>query len=253
MAASDGRVIRARAVHPRPETVKITRESLNNIKVGPWNPSEVITQDSAGKPAPMGEVTQPPQAMEPVPRSLRITEELLQRFNYTNGCPKCEAMKRDHSNACRQRVESEAKQDDILSKKLAEAEERKNQFLARQIQASDQSRVEEKKAEEQAEHHEPPADASLRSASSAGLLEAREERDNKHNIEDVIVAPTRKSGSPKDHKTLAVSTSMLSVGPASSPNQNDESETELRCHPLAVKDPEEAICTWIECVQDQRS
>ena len=94
VATSDGRVIRARAVHPRPETVKITRESLNNIKVGPWNPSEVITQDSAGKPAPMVEVTQPSQAGEPVPRSLRITEELLHRFNYTKGCPKCDAMKR---------------------------------------------------------------------------------------------------------------------------------------------------------------
>ena len=59
VATSDGRVIRARAVHPRPETVKVTRESLNNIKVGPWNPSEVITQESVGKPAPMVEVTQP--------------------------------------------------------------------------------------------------------------------------------------------------------------------------------------------------
>ncbi len=97
VATSDGRVIRARAVHPRPETVKITRESVNNLKVGPWNPSEVITQYSAGKPAPMVEETQPSQAGEPVPRSLRITEELLHRFNYTKGCPKCDAMKKGRS------------------------------------------------------------------------------------------------------------------------------------------------------------
>ena len=83
VATSDGRVIRARAVHPRPETVKVTREILKNIKVGPWNPSEVITQESVGKPAPMVEVTQPSQAVEPVPRIFRITEELLQRFDYT--------------------------------------------------------------------------------------------------------------------------------------------------------------------------
>ena len=98
VATSDGRVIRARAVHPRPETVKITRESLNNIRVGPWNPSEVITQDSVGRPAPMVEVTQPPQAGGPVPRNLRITEEHLLRFNYTKGCPKCEAIKRGDSH-----------------------------------------------------------------------------------------------------------------------------------------------------------
>lgn len=46
VATSDGRVTRARAVHPRPDTVIIIKEALNNIKVGPWSPSEVITQDS---------------------------------------------------------------------------------------------------------------------------------------------------------------------------------------------------------------
>ena len=55
VATSDGRVVRARAVHPRPDTVKITKEALNTIKVGPWNPSEAITKGSAGKPAPMAE------------------------------------------------------------------------------------------------------------------------------------------------------------------------------------------------------
>ena len=131
----------------------------------------------------MVEVTQPSQAVEPVPRSFRILEELFQRLDYTKGCPKCGAMKRGdphnkvhHSTACRQRVESEVKRDDLLSKKLAEAEERKNQFLARKVQASDQSRVEEMIAEEQAEQQEPPVDTSLQCVDSAGLLEAREER-----------------------------------------------------------------------------
>ena len=31
VATSDGRVVRARAVHPRPDTVKITREALTNF------------------------------------------------------------------------------------------------------------------------------------------------------------------------------------------------------------------------------
>ena len=98
----------------------------------------------------MVEVTQPSQAVEPVPRSFRIIEELLQRIDYTKGCPKCGAMKRGdphktvaHSVTCRKRVENEIKQDEVLSKKLAATEERKNQFLARQIEASDRGRVEE--------------------------------------------------------------------------------------------------------------
>ena len=52
-ATSDGRVIRARAIHPRPDTVKITKEALTNIRVGPWSPSEIITQGSVGRPSPM--------------------------------------------------------------------------------------------------------------------------------------------------------------------------------------------------------
>ena len=84
-------------------------------------------------------------------------------------------------------------------------------------------------AEEQAEQQEPPADASLRGASSAGLLEAREERDHKHYLEDVIAVPIRKSGSPKDHKTPAVSTSLRSVGLAGSPKQSSSPSVEMTC------------------------
>ncbi len=129
MALSDGRVIRARAVDPRPETVKVTKEALTNIRVGPWNPSEVITQGPGGKPAPIVEETQPPQSAEPVPRSFRITQELLETFGYSKGCPKCESVRREdehktahHSRDCRKRLEVEMTVDELLSKKLSEVE-----------------------------------------------------------------------------------------------------------------------------------
>ena len=61
VATSDGRVVRARSVHPRPDTVKITKEALGIIKVGPWSPSGVITQGSAQRPKRMAEETQEPQ------------------------------------------------------------------------------------------------------------------------------------------------------------------------------------------------
>ncbi len=51
VALSDGRVIRARAVHPTPETVKMTKEALKNIKVGPWHSSDVITPGTGWRPA----------------------------------------------------------------------------------------------------------------------------------------------------------------------------------------------------------
>ena len=149
VATPDGRVVRARAVHPRPDTVRVTRGALNNIKVGPWNTTEVITQGSGDKPSASAEETQLPQAEEPVPRSFRITLELLSKFGYTKGCPKCEALRRGdehksvhHNRECRRRVETEMNKDDVLSRKLSEVEGRKKGYLARRVETSDREKVE---------------------------------------------------------------------------------------------------------------
>ena len=131
IALSDGRVVRARAVDPRPDTVKVTKESLTCIKVGPWDPSEVITQGSEIKPPVPIEETQPSQRAEPVPRSVRITHQRLERFGFTKGCPKCEALRRGdehktvgHNTDCRKRMESEMAKDSVLSQKLSDIVEK---------------------------------------------------------------------------------------------------------------------------------
>ena len=99
VATPDGRVVRARAVHPRPDTVKVTKESLVTVNVGPWSPSEVTTQGSVSTPPRMPEEYQAPREGGVVPRSTRITTELLERFSFTKGCPKCEALRRgDETN-----------------------------------------------------------------------------------------------------------------------------------------------------------
>ena len=146
-------MIRARAVHQRPDTVRVTREALNNIKVGPGNTAEVITQVSGDKPTPSVEETQPPRAEEPVPRSFRITQELLSKFGISKGCPKCEALRRGddhktvhHNRECRKRVETEMNKDELLSRKLSETEEKNKGYLARQVEASDRERTEVRSA-----------------------------------------------------------------------------------------------------------
>ena len=87
VALNDGRVIRARAVQPRPGTVNVTRETPNIIKVGPGDPSEVITQNSEDRPSPSKEKTQPPQKPEPVPSGFKITQDKLEKLGFTKGCP----------------------------------------------------------------------------------------------------------------------------------------------------------------------
>lgn len=130
MATPDGRVIQARAVHPRPHTVKITKDAVTYIKMGPWNSSQVITQGSEGKPSHSAEEIQPTQAEDIVPRSFRITQELLGMFVHTKGCPKCEAQRRGdehktvyHSRECSKQLETEMNKDEFLSKKLTEVDE----------------------------------------------------------------------------------------------------------------------------------
>ena len=87
-----------------------------------------------------------------------------------------------HSKSCRSRIEDDIKKDDVLSKNIAGVEERKTQFLARKVQESDQRRVEERDAEEQAESLDPTAATSLRSVSSVGVLEHQRTADSNDNI-----------------------------------------------------------------------
>ncbi len=65
------------------------------------------------------------------------------------------------------------KKDDVLSNKFAGVEERQTQFQAIKVQESDQLRVEERDAEEQAEQQEPTAVTSMPSVSAVGVLEHR--------------------------------------------------------------------------------
>ena len=106
--------------------------------MGPWEPSEVITQGSEAKPPPSTEETQPSRKTEPVPRSVRITQERQETFGYTKGCPKCAALSRgdehqslSHNAECRKRMESEMGKGSVLSEKQSEIEDRKQGFIAR--------------------------------------------------------------------------------------------------------------------------
>ena len=97
----------------------------------------------------MAEKSQPSQSVEPVPRSFRITQDIIEKFGLTKGCPKCEALRRNdehrtvhHSRECRTRLEVEMTKDTALSKKLSEIEERQKHYLARRVESSDRERVE---------------------------------------------------------------------------------------------------------------
>ena len=144
MALTDGTVVRARAVTPKPDNTPVTKSSLINIKTRPCEVKGVITQDTPSKPHTSKDPPTGPSPSDPVPRGLRITRDLLERYSLAKGCPKCEAIRRNHdSNSvhhhrdCRKRVEQALAQDADDSQQLKEIEQRQNKYLARRVEEQD--------------------------------------------------------------------------------------------------------------------
>ena len=81
MAMPDGKVIRARAIQPKPEGVPTTKASLDVIASGPAGGSAVITQKSSGPTKKAEDVTPGASESDPVPRGFRITQSLLDKFD----------------------------------------------------------------------------------------------------------------------------------------------------------------------------
>ncbi len=109
------------------------------------------------------------------------------------------------------------KQDDVLSKRLAEVEERKNRFLARRVEASDQTRVEERHAEEQGSVEPVELLAS-------GQCSAGEDKNvtGRGRVADSSVKPV----------------GLLASGQCSAGGEGEAIDK---------------ICSWIECSHDKRS
>ena len=125
VALDNGIVVRARAVTPKPASSHATKSALVNIKTRPWESTGVITQDTASKPPRSTDPPSGPSASDPVPRGLRITRALLEKYSLTKGCPKCEAIRREddsntvhHNRECRKRIESAMAEDNEHSSKL---------------------------------------------------------------------------------------------------------------------------------------
>ena len=88
-------------------------------------------------------------ADEAVPsvRQMPITRPLIEKFGFTPGCRKCEAMRigdpaqptLGHNNECRVRIEGLVSEDPDFAHKLTGARARQDEFLARRVEQGDES------------------------------------------------------------------------------------------------------------------
>ena len=89
-----------------------------------------------------------PEAV-PVPQARRvwINRVYLEKFGFTPECSKCRAIQAGdisraslaHSRDCRERIEECLRQDPLLSRHVANADERQDDYLARQVEAGERA------------------------------------------------------------------------------------------------------------------
>ena len=145
----DGLVIRSRAVKAMPE--ETTLDDLDAIKGPQWATSGVLRDALPDVPRPIlsrGEPPLVPVDERPVPRNMKISQDILKKFGCTPGCAKCRKLSRNeyshpglaHSQDCRTRIQAASRADPVYRGRAERAEPRKMAFYAKEVERIDHPR-----------------------------------------------------------------------------------------------------------------
>ena len=163
---SNGKVVRSRAVREQSSVVKI--EDLDKLISTPHDPTGTFTSSKHGLPD-LGRpiVDAGPADQEEIRTTNRayITNEVVEKFEPTNGCKKCKGiMDKDrncrfvaHTSACRARMEEKMKEDDSFRRRMEEPDDRKAQNIYQKFErrvAATRSKEEEKPEDQQGKKRE---------------------------------------------------------------------------------------------------
>ena len=142
----NGKVVRARDARPEPDERAFDLNMFDAIRGTPSDPSAVGGGDGAYHELPRAPLPRPVEPVAPaVARRVLIQKKFLEKFGYSEGCAKCRAMRRNeegkaslgHSARCRERIEQAMSEDEELSKVLAAANERQDQYLSAEVERGD--------------------------------------------------------------------------------------------------------------------
>ena len=145
----DGLVIRSRAVKAMLEETPL--DDLDGIKGCPWAPSGVLKVVLPDVPRPILSRDDPsaePEEERPVPRNVKITQDILKKFGHTPGCARCRKVSRNeyshqtlaHSQDCRIRIEAASMADPTYRDQVERVEQRKMDFHANEVEQMDHVR-----------------------------------------------------------------------------------------------------------------
>ena len=138
--------VRAYAVKRQDEEHRWDSELIKNLQGTPQQPDP----SKAGIAIPVRVNFDPPMEAAPVPldgeergkqmRRMKITATMLRKYGYSDQCEGCRYRRaglqesRNHTEACRQRIETELEKDDEGRRKKAEDDERINRRLAEEME-----------------------------------------------------------------------------------------------------------------------
>ena len=126
----DGIVIRFRAVEAMHQ--ETTLDDLDAIKGSPWASSGVLRDVLLEFPRPILSRDEPPFVPveeRPVPRNMKISQDIQKKFGYTPGCASLA-----HSQDCRTRIEAASRTDLVYRDGAEGAEQRKMDFYAKEVE-----------------------------------------------------------------------------------------------------------------------
>ena len=139
----DGLVIRSRAEKAMLE--ETTLDDLDSIKGSPWAASGVVRDVLPDVPRPILSRDEPPFLLveeRPVPRNMKITQDIPRKFGHTPDCAKCRKLSRSeyshpslaHSQDCRTRIEAASRTDPVCCDRAEREEQRNIDFYAKEAE-----------------------------------------------------------------------------------------------------------------------
>ena len=147
MALSSGKVVRARDAKPFPDEELYDSAFVQGILGTPQNPSAVADAGDVIRDIPRAPIARPEEPVStPAARQTILHKWYFEKAGYTEGCPKCRSMLRNeessksagHTPACRKRIEEWMQKDPILRVRLESAQNRRDRFLATEVEKGDE-------------------------------------------------------------------------------------------------------------------
>ena len=157
VALDTGVIAKARAIVMMPESESWSKEKVmkicarSGVKNEGGKPGEVADGELAGDQVttfddiPSSTHIPDPVIHERAPQDVYIRKEDLQKFQYTKGCRKCDAIKSgdnnsrcktrmSHNSTCRTRIREAMAKHEETKQRIRKKEEEESEFLARQVE-----------------------------------------------------------------------------------------------------------------------